>query len=177
MQVEKTATVGSYTISILRPSRPDGLDGWLAENGFAALPEAAGPIIADYISQGWVFAAIKLTRGESGANAPHPIKLAFAAKEAVYPMKLTAIAGGKPAFELFVIGNDRAACDMLEEEFCDRFSKTEVNEWDGGDGNRNALSICWHDYPLHNRPLCNLFLDVGRLRSHEVRGERQMPPA
>ena len=27
VQVEKTATVGSYTISILKPSRPDGLDG------------------------------------------------------------------------------------------------------------------------------------------------------
>jgi hypothetical protein len=130
VQVEKTATVGSYTISILRPSRSDGLDGWLAENGFAALPEAAGPIVADYISQGWVFAAIKLTRGESGANAPHPIKLVFASKKAVYPMKLTAIAGGKPGFELFILGDDRAACDMLEEEFCDRFSKTINDEWD-----------------------------------------------
>jgi len=129
VQVEKTATVGSYAISILRPSRPDGLDGWLAANGFAALPEAAGSIIADYISQGWVFAAIKLTRGESGTNAPHPIKLTVASKEPVYPMKLTAIAGGKPGFELFVIGDDRAACDTLQEEFCDRFSKTENIEW------------------------------------------------
>ena len=128
VQVEKTATVGSYTISILRPSRPDGLDGWLAENGFAALPEAAGPIIADYVSQGWVFAAIKLTRGEAGANVPHPVKLAFASKEAVYPMKLTAIAGGKPGFELFVIGDDRASCDTLQEEFCDRFSETANEE-------------------------------------------------
>ena len=125
VQVGKTATVGSYAISTLKPSQPDGLDGWLAENGFAALPEAAGPIIADYISQGWVFAAIKLTRGESGANAPHPIKLVFASKDAVYPMKLTAIAGGKPGFELFVIGDGRASCDTLEEEFCDRFAETE----------------------------------------------------
>ncbi len=129
VQIGNTATVGSYAISILKPSQPNGLDGWLAENGFASLPEAAGPIIGDCISQGWVFVAIKLTRGESGANAPHPIKLAFASKEAVYPMKLTSIAGGKPGFELFVVGDDRAACDTLEEEFCDRFSKTENKEW------------------------------------------------
>jgi len=128
VRVEKTATVGSYTISILRPSRPDGLDGWLGENGFAHLPEAAGQVIADYVSQGWVFAAIKLTRGESGANVPHPIKLVFASKEAVYPMKLTAVAGGKPHFELFVIGEERAACETLKEEFCDRFSQTENKE-------------------------------------------------
>ena len=38
-------------------------------------------------------------------------------------MKLTAIAGGNPGFELFVIGVDRAACDLLPLEFCDRFSK------------------------------------------------------
>jgi hypothetical protein len=68
-----------------------------------------------------VFAAIKLTRSESGANAPHPIKLVFASKEPVYPMKLTAIAGGKPGFELFVIGDERASCDRLQVEFCDRF--------------------------------------------------------
>ena len=137
VHVEKTATVGSYAISILRPSQPDGMDGWLAENGFAALPEAAGPIISDYFSQGWVFAAIKLTRGESGANAPHPIKLVFASKEAVYPMKLTAIAGGKPGFQLFVIGDDRASSDLLEEEFCDRFSKSKYDV--GDEANPNSL--------------------------------------
>lgn len=132
LHVETTATVGSYAISVLRPSRLDGLDGWLAENSFSTLPEAAGPIIAGYISQGWVFAAIKLTRSETGTNAPHPIKLVFASKEPVYPMKLTAVARGKPGFELFVIGDDRAACDMLQEEFCDRFSEAEKDEIDAG---------------------------------------------
>ena len=127
-QVEKTATVGSYAISILRPSRPDGLDTWLAGNDFAALPEAARPTIADYIAKGWVFAAIKLTRTETGANVPHPIKLVFSCKDAVYPMKLTAIAGGEPGFEVFVIANERASCEMLKERFCDRFSKVEYRD-------------------------------------------------
>ena len=70
VRVEKMAAVGSYAVSILRASQPGGLESWLAENGFAALPEAAGPIVADYASRGWVFAAIKLTRSESGANVP-----------------------------------------------------------------------------------------------------------
>ena len=157
VQVEKTATVGSYAISILRPSQPDGLDSWLAENGFAALPEAAGPIVADYASRGWVFAAIKLTRSESGANVPHPIKLAFASKEPIYPMKLTALAGGSPAFEVFVIGNDRASCGILPEEFCDRFSQEtrygddpgEMQSWFSGQttscsvGHSAICSLMW----------------------------------
>ncbi len=123
VRVEKTAKVGSYAISVLRPERPDGLDSWLTENGFAALPEAARPIVADYVSRGWVFAAIKLTRSELGANVPHPIKLQFASDEPVYPMKLTALAGGSPAFELFVIGKDRAMCNELPEEFCDSYTQ------------------------------------------------------
>jgi hypothetical protein len=137
VRVEKTATVGSYAIGILRPSQANGLDSWLNDNGFAALPNAAGQTIADYISKGWVFAAIKLTRSESGANVPHPIKLVFPSKEAVYPMKLTAIAGGKPGFALFVIADKRASCDMLEEEFCDRFAK------DGGYGPAEAENNVW----------------------------------
>jgi hypothetical protein len=159
VQVEKTATVGSYTISILRPSRPDGLDGWLAANGFASLPETAGQIIADYISQGWVFAAIKLTRGESGANAPHPIKLVFASKEAVYPMKLTAVAGGKPGFELFVIGDDRAACDTLEEEFCDRFSKRENKSRESDEMQWWLLSGQTTDCEVGHAAICSLMWD------------------
>jgi hypothetical protein len=133
VRIEKTAAVGAYTISILRPSRPDGLDAWLTDNGFAALPEVAGQTIAEYIAEGWVFAAIKLTRSESGANVPHPIKMVFPSKDAVYPMRLTAIAGGAPRLELFVIANDRASCGMLKEKFCDRFSREEnepgINEW------------------------------------------------
>jgi hypothetical protein len=136
VRIEKTATVGAYTISILRPSRPDGLDAWLAENGFAALPEAAGQTVAEYIAEGWVFAAIKLTRGESGANAPHPIKMMFPSKDAVYPMRLTAIAGGEPRLELFVIAKERASCGMLKEEFCDRFERR-----DSGSGIHD-----WHEY-------------------------------
>lgn len=130
VRVEKSATVGSYDVSVLRPTQPDGLNAWLAENGFSPLPTAADKTIADYISNGWVFAAIKLTRAESGMNAPHPIKMVFAAKEAVYPLKLTAVAGGSPEFELFLIGDGSASCDMLEREFSDIFSKREHDAYD-----------------------------------------------
>ena len=145
-QVEKTATVGSYSISVLKSARSESLNDWLAANGFAALPEAAGPTVADYITRGWVFVAIKLTRSEAGANVPHPVKLVFASQQAVYPMKLTALAGGKPAFQFFVIGNERASCDALHEEFCDRFSKSADNEL----GSRRYQDFK-KVYPFHRR--------------------------
>jgi hypothetical protein len=125
VRVEKSATVGSYDINVLRPSKPDGLNAWLRENGFSALPAAADKAVSDYISKGWVFAAIKMTRAEKGANTPHPIEMAFASKEAVYPMQLTSLAGGSTEFEIFVIGDGSASCDFLAKESCDRFSKEE----------------------------------------------------
>ena len=128
VKVEKTVAVGSYDVSVLRLAKPDALNAWLDENGFSSLPTAAETIVADYIAKGWVFAAIKLTREESGVNAPHPIKMVFDAKQAVYPMQLTAIAGGCPAFEIFVIGSGSASCAMLPEEFSDRFIKGETDE-------------------------------------------------
>ncbi len=133
VRVEKTAVVGAYAISVLRPSQPEGLNAWLDENAFARLPDAAGPIVADYIARGWVFAAIKLTRNEAGASAPHPIRLSFPSKEAVYPLKLTALAGGKPDFALFVIADARASCDQLAVEFCDRFVRYEDEERKGAE--------------------------------------------
>ena len=123
VQVEKTVAVGGYLVKILKAVQPADLNAWLAENHYAPLPAEAEPTVADYIARQWVFAAIKLTRAESGANTPHPIRIDFAAKEPVYPMKLTALAGGNPRVELFVIANDRLSCDVLQEEFCDRFTK------------------------------------------------------
>jgi hypothetical protein len=160
--VEKTAAVGSYQVSVLRPKTLDDLNAWLAENGFSALPTEADATIADYISKGWVFAAIKLTRAESGANAPHPIRMAFPAKGAVYPLRLTALAGGSTEFEVFVVAKDTASCDLLKEEFCDRFSKLSNQKSEGyetGDeclaktsncaiGHSAICSLMWNDCVL-----------------------------
>jgi hypothetical protein len=133
VQVEKSVSVGAYDIAVLKSPKPDELNAWLTENGFSALPAAAGKTIADYISNGWVFAATKLTRAESGTNAPHPIKMTFSSKEPVYPLKLTALAGGSTAFEIFVVADDRAACDLLKEEFCQRFTEEKWAHTDDDD--------------------------------------------
>lgn len=137
-QVEKSVKVGSYDVRVLKAEKPGDLNAWLDENGFAALPEAAYEIVADYISKGWVFTAIKLSRAESGVNTPHPIRMSFASQRAVYPLKLTAIAGGVTEFEIFVIGNETATCRPLEEEYCDRFA---VLSKDRGDDYEKGIAL------------------------------------
>ena len=131
IEVEKSARVGAYEIAVLRSKDPAGLSEWLAGNGFAALPAGAQKIVTDYIQEGWVFAAIVLSREETGANTPHPIKITFKTSAPVYPMRLTALSGGNTALDLFVIADKRAASDLLKTTFCDQFvSITHSNKDD-----------------------------------------------
>jgi hypothetical protein len=127
VSVEKSTAVGAYDVSVIKATKAGDLNTWLEENGFSALPSAADKIVEDYAAKGWVFAAIKLVRGESGENAPHPIKMQFASKEAIYPMRLTSIAGGNPRFEIFVVADQKASCPAIPEEFCDRFAIDKLN--------------------------------------------------
>ena len=128
LQLEKTARVGAYAVTVLRAQSPADLDVWLDDTGFAHLPVASAPAVADYIRKGWVFAAIKFARDEGGTNVPHPIRMTFRSPQAVYPMKLTAVAGGSTVFDLFVIADERVSCRLLDEEFCDRF-KADMRNW------------------------------------------------
>lgn len=117
--MEKSARVGDYQISVVRATAATALNEWLAANGCAELPPAAGPVVAAYIKEGWVFVATRLVREETGRNTPHPLRFRFAAAEAVYPMRLTALAGGAPRLEIFVVGVNRAQSAWLRTEFCD----------------------------------------------------------
>jgi hypothetical protein len=128
LSIEKTVNVGSYEISILKASKLADLNSWLSENDFISLPQAANKTVEKYLSKSWVFAAIKLSRGEAGANAPHPIQMQFPSKEAVYPLQLTALAGGSPQFEIFVIADQKASCNFLSEDFCDRFLAEKIDQ-------------------------------------------------
>lgn len=179
VRVEKSATVGSYDINILRSTKPDELNAWLVESGLSPLPAAADKTIADYIAKGWVFAAIKLTRVESGTNVPHPIKMVFAARDAVYPMRLTAIAGGSPQFEIYVIGNSSASCSLLKKEFCDRFSKIEHDEQDTYETKVSFTGITTHQEICHPA-ICSLLWDhciltkfAGTINSNDMTSDIQ----
>lgn len=123
LRVEKTAKVGSYEIAVLSAKKVNDLNLWLAGNGFSSFPDAANAIVAKYIKENWVFAAIKLTREGTGSNTPHPIQMTFPSKDAVYPLQLTAVAGSAPMFELFVLGVKRANSELLRTEFCDLYAK------------------------------------------------------
>jgi hypothetical protein len=75
-------------------------------------------------------------------------------------MKLTALAGGKTRFELFVIADNGASSDALTEEFCDRFAKTDNKEWT--DDGWQAQSRCvgaTSNCKIGHSAICSLMWD------------------
>ncbi len=143
VEVAVARRVGSYDTTVLRADSPEALDKWLASNGFAGLGDNHGggkdrneerEIVADYIAKKWCFFAAKLVREEGGAALPHPVLLEFAAEEAVYPMRLTALAGSEPTFDVYVVGEKEATFPGLHAALVDRF------RWSGdGDEPRGRL--------------------------------------
>ena len=123
LRVEKTVHAGAYEMNVLSAQNLDDLNQWLTGNGFSPFPANARQIVTQYLERKWVFAAIKLSRDEKGANTPHPVRFVFKSPEVIYPMQLTALAGSTPQFELFVLGDQRANSRLLKTEFCDKYNQ------------------------------------------------------
>jgi len=128
VSVEQQARAGAYTVTVLQAEKPENLDAWLRANGFMTIPAEGQAIVAGYIQQGWRFAVARIERDQGGLSKPHPVLFEFPAKEAVYPMRLTALAGSTPRLELFLVGAERASSPLLDTEFCDVF-REETEYW------------------------------------------------
>ena len=119
IHVESSQIVGNYEVALLQADTPEALGRWLDGNGFAGLPAQAHAIVSDYIRQSWHFVAAKLQRNGTGPARPHPLSITFPVAAAVYPMRLTSLAGPPVALELFVVSDQQASTDGLSREFCD----------------------------------------------------------
>ncbi len=100
---------GVFETTTLTARDPGALRDWLNTNGYM-LPKEVEPVIADYLRDGWVFVASKVRREASSTEAGslHPLSFTFAAKEPVYPLRLTGVGNGNLEVDLFVFGPERA---------------------------------------------------------------------
>ena len=105
-QVVLKQSVGAYEIVVLEGGTADEVVTWLDDNGYQQDPDAA-PILEEYLSEGHLFGAIKLTGG-AGVEQIHPITLRFASDEACVPLRLTRIAAVEDMeVRSFFLGNQR----------------------------------------------------------------------
>jgi hypothetical protein len=120
VEASETTRIGNYAVTVLEARDPGALDTWLTANGFTPLPAAGTSVAAAYIAEKWCFVAARLVREGKGLSAPHPLRVAFPAKEPIYPMRLTALAGGRTEVRLWVAAGSRVAGEGLAARYCDR---------------------------------------------------------
>lgn len=115
VRVVDRKVVGAFEVVTLDASKGESLLGWLKENGFN-VSERAGPVIEQYIKEGWCFVASKLYHEGGEESTPHPLVFRFPAKEPVYPMRLTGLQGGPLDLELYVFGPGTAKVKGMKVE-------------------------------------------------------------
>jgi len=82
--------VGAFEITVLTADNAQTVVEWLDENEYLQ-DEESTPIIDEYLAEGHVLAAVKLTDG-AAIGEIHPIVFRFASNEPCVPLRLTRIA-------------------------------------------------------------------------------------
>ena len=106
VKVEATYTIGEYDIVILSATESDGLETWLADNGYR-VPAGASKALAPYIKQGLKFFVAKVNLKEhakitsgavatSGFNMLRPLQFAFESPRFMLPMRLGMVNANGP---------------------------------------------------------------------------------
>lgn len=113
--------VGSYETAIIESKDANALRAWFQTNGYA-LPQSADFVVADYVRDGWVFAAAKLRRDASSGELSlvHPLSFQFATAQAVFPMRLTGVESGPVQVALYLFGEERATAEGFRVAHCER---------------------------------------------------------
>jgi hypothetical protein len=102
--------IGPLDVVTLTSGDPTALTQWLQTHGFAAKPALAAAA-KPYTDQGWAFVAIRL-RPEAASRAAlkgtlDPLHIHFASQDAVYPMRLSAMASAPEQVRVYTLAAHR----------------------------------------------------------------------
>jgi hypothetical protein len=122
VEVLQAVRAGIYDVSVITGRTGAAVQAWLTSNGFACPPSATA-VIQDYVTDDWCFLAAKVAPEADGEITHHPLKVAFPAKEAVYPVRLTGSDGDPIQLDLYVIAERQAAAAHMRTWFSDSYSR------------------------------------------------------
>lgn len=104
VDVREQMVLGPFEVVRLGGSSAADVTDWLRTNGYA-VPETLGANLTPYLVEKWEIVAVKLapkeTDGSLGGETP-PLKLSFASKRIVYPMRLSKGATTSQAVTVYV---------------------------------------------------------------------------
>jgi len=84
--------VGPYETVQLGSSDPMALTNWLTTNGYA-IPDSVAPVIAEYVSEGFDFLAMRLAPGQ-GVQAMRPVSVTTPGAGLTLPLRMVAAGTG-----------------------------------------------------------------------------------
>jgi hypothetical protein len=106
VQVVEQAVVGPYETVTLRSTDPEALQKWLVDHDYA-IPAISGPIIAQYVQNGFDFIALRMQPSQAERQI-EPIRIVSPGADPSLPLRLMQIGGAaKIGITLFVIGEGR----------------------------------------------------------------------
>lgn len=122
--------VGHFRAFVLTATGADGLDAWLAQNGFASGPSERA-WIAPYVEKGWFFVALKPDgRAPAGGRySSEPLRISFATPVPFYPYREPPQASGRSprVLALWFLTNGAVRTPLATDE-----SRTLVRPWHAG---------------------------------------------
>ncbi|MEM6992144.1 MAG: DUF2330 domain-containing protein [Myxococcota bacterium] len=140
VNVEFQETVGAFEFTVLSGTQAEDVNDWLKLEGYQT-DEAALPILQEYLDEGHVMGAVKLTAG-ADVQEIHPIVLRFESDEPCIPLRLTRIAATDDMdVRAFFLGEDRVVPKS--------YKHVEIN----------PLKIDWLNFAMNYKELISLAVD------------------
>ena len=107
VEVLESVDLGPLRATTLAAADPQALERWLEAHRFQTSP-ALQQSVQPYVEEGWTFVAVQLNAvGETLAGDLPPIAMTFASEEAVYPMRMSAVADEPQSPTTYVLAEHR----------------------------------------------------------------------
>jgi len=130
VRVLREETVGGLDIKVVSADDASALVGWLRQNGFT-YDAADVSAFEGYIAKRWVFVTARVTAGAERTEVLGirgmlaPLVLVFPARQAIYPLALTAAGGQETEIDLYVYHSGKMdAGGRLTTEYANRLDES-----------------------------------------------------
>lgn len=135
VEMLSTGYAGVYDVKVIKASNSGALLDWLNENKYQ-FTKSDEKVFKEYIDKDWCFVTCRINNEKAQTDEfrtdkgmVNPLILIFPAKEIVYPLALTAVAGAETEVVLYVYGRAKAAADgRFELEYANQ--RNSRYEWD-----------------------------------------------
>lgn len=107
-------SAGPYEAVLLHATDPGALPAWLDAHGYQ-IPDDVAPLIADYVAEGFDFAALRLIPS-AGVSQMRPVRVVQPGAVPTLPLRMVAAGtGARTDVTLFVIGEGRYTTQNFRE--------------------------------------------------------------